>query len=409
MPTLTQNNEYIEEVPGQLYYDTPTGVVLANKGKTLWFPAGDHLTVSSLLERGYKTYKDWSPAFCIGAKRFTSDFGVTPTIAKDRLNRLNREAFPVPRPIWILAHYGQRKSNTQWIVRYLRHKDIADQAIADGLNHLLPFILYTGAPPQELRKMYGKNLWQRLCQNAVSRNKLLINITMSIVNGLFPGYREEVSSRDFLMHLNKMPTTALRRLYGNYMPDEPQFYEWLANDLFHRQCSILEYFRQHMRRVHTIRDTINMCQQLGIRFDPTWTFEQVQTMHDRHVRTIIRQEEKLSDEPFTWLEALTPLNLGDFEIIPLKSPADLAEEGAIQHHCVKSYAPDVARQRYAVFAINGSERLTLGVRRTDNYWSVDQLKGPCNQEPKIDHHQYAQLTVAAIELLKEVCHGHHPR
>jgi hypothetical protein len=74
----------------------------------------------------------------------------------------------------------------------------------------------------------------------------------------------------------------------------------------------------------------------------------------------------------------------------LVSQADIATEGATQHHCVASYARWAAMGKYAVFRIDGKERATAGVVGH----VVDQVYGACNAQVSDECRAFASKVAA---------------
>ena len=68
-------------------------------------------------------------------------------------------------------------------------------------------------------------------------------------------------------------------------------------------------------------------------------------------------------------------------LVPLRTPADLRQEGREMSHCVGSYWRKIVRGDYAVYRVLEPERATLGLRwiKARAAWSIDQLKGFANQ------------------------------
>ena len=94
--------------------------------------------------------------------------------------------------------------------------------------------------------------------------------------------------------------------------------------------------------------------------------------------------------------------VGDFDILPIETSAELYREGAAMHHCVGTYANDVISGCTYIYSIRrGGERIAtiqLG-RRNPAGVAIAQIRGPCNARvPK-------QIEAAAQKWLR----GHRAR
>jgi len=70
---------------------------------------------------------------------------------------------------------------------------------------------------------------------------------------------------------------------------------------------------------------------------------------------------------------------GTETIVPLTTPAMLAEEGREQRNCVAIYAPFVAHGNEYIYRVLAPERATLQILRTPQGWRVGELSGPRNR------------------------------
>ncbi len=82
-----------------------------------------------------------------------------------------------------------------------------------------------------------------------------------------------------------------------------------------------------------------------------------------------------------WNCPLPSLRIDEFGIIPLTSTRMLKSEGYHMNHCCKDYAMLCAKGTYHVFSIrdqSGERLATLGARKIDDHYNLDQLFGPYN-------------------------------
>jgi hypothetical protein len=74
-----------------------------------------------------------------------------------------------------------------------------------------------------------------------------------------------------------------------------------------------------------------------------------------------------------------PAKIGDINILPLNSAAEIAAEGRAMYHCVGSYVGKVlCGESYLYSARNGSRLATIEVRHRNGHVWIEQMRGPCN-------------------------------
>jgi len=135
---------------------------------------------------------------------------------------------------------------------------------------------------------------------------------------------------------------------------------------------------------YTLRDTLRMAESLGqdrtLRFT---TLEQMLEVHDMMVeRTNRAYEERLVTEGHPDLRTFArPPVPGTDDIVPLDDERKLIEEGLAQHHCIASYAEEVAEGDAYVYRMLRPERATVLLRRGRGAWYVAEVRGPHNREP----------------------------
>jgi hypothetical protein len=87
------------------------------------------------------------------------------------------------------------------------------------------------------------------------------------------------------------------------------------------------------------------------------------------------------------------------DIVPLRTPADLAEEGRQQSNCVASYVPRVAAGEVYVYRVLRPERATLSlVPDPDGTWEIDQLYFAGNHRVADATHTFVQAWVDRYSL-----------
>lgn len=225
-----------------------------------------------------------------------------------------------------------------------------NEAERDGLFNLIPVIITHGSSPQEIRAKIGRGAWRRVANNAVSRNLLIMNAVL----------RFSEAARDYaFVRLLEMPSGVIRGIEREIGDTET-----IAARITPRKR--FEEFRQTL---HLVRDTQRML--LPAEFNTQWGYVRMQHEHEVATRALMqnRYSNKAFAEPWSYRDV-------DFSAVLLISQADIATEGATQHHCVVSYARSAAMLEYAVFRIEGKERATVGIK--DGV--VDQVYGSCNAQ-----------------------------
>ena len=175
-------------------------------------------------------------------------------------------------------------------------------------------------------------------------------------------------------------------------------------------------------------------------FNPAWSWR-------RAVEETLRWHERLRTEPpdlkferthgikltdqINYGELPTKATEGDYEMVALRSGADLFEEGAKMHHCVFSYANRVISGRSRIYSVRqmGSTVATFELERRSvevldgptptellheavqsgrqggevlvktkrvHRWEVAQLQGPCNARVNSDIHRAVNAFVKGV-------------
>lgn len=222
-----------------------------------------------------------------------------------------------------------------------------NEAERDGLYNIIPPIIAFGAPPHGIRGIIGRGAWRRVANNSLSRNLLIMNAL----------YRREPQYRaKMLLRLLEMPSGVMRAV-GRADDDEV-----IAARITPKK-RVVEF--QHT--VHLVRDTRGMMSRDD--FNPLWGYARMRQEHEKATKAIMQR--RYSDKQFAESWAF---QRDGYSATLLTSQADIATEGAVQHHCVASYAYRAAGGDYAVFRIEGKERATAGIIKG----RVDQVYGACN-------------------------------
>jgi hypothetical protein len=234
-----------------------------------------------------------------------------------------------------------------------------NEAERDGLYHLIPAILHYGASPQEIRAKIGRGAWRRVAANSVSRNLLIMRAARRSSGRV---------KDDPFIHLLDIPSGVLPAIREGGDQDEA-----IAAVITPRK-RVIEF--DHTLNI--VRDTRRM---MANEFNPEWGLARMQREHELATKLIMQRRYSTKAFAPAWQFAEN-----GFSAELLTSQADIASEGAIQHHCVASYAHNAAMGKYAVFRIDGKERATVGVIGG----RIDQVYGACNAQVSDDCKTFAQ-------------------
>ena len=108
--------------------------------------------------------------------------------------------------------------------------------------------------------------------------------------------------------------------------------------------------------------------------------EQMHVMHVMHVEQERVIAYGLRDDAGQFLPFPNPPHPGTEQIIPIRTPNELAEEGKFMSHCAASYTEMVQTGTYFLYRMETPARLTIGVRvHEGKIIAIDQVKGRFNK------------------------------
>lgn len=313
------------------------------------------------------------------------------------------------------------------------------QAKQDGLINILPWVLYTGKDPHELKLMLGKSLWAQIARNSLSRNKLILrHFLISILTRqyLLARFVRRKSRRLYLDSDAPLNTDVqgflCHALHNPHLLD-------LLKILIKLRSSILvsfDYFpvgeNNHVSFVHAkayrafevqtvcerssvplstrsiqritcenvaqiIDDTYRMARLLNIQFtlSSNATLASLTRRHDHYAKTIALQ--RIESEPlvaFTRAAILAeqlgmPMgetnyatSIGTIQAKVILDSRTLAFEGLDMHHCVASFQSYIKGGEYLVVSgrlVESDVRFTMGLWWSDGQLLLDQIQGMFNK------------------------------
>ena len=234
--------------------------------------------------------------------------------------------------------------------------DLVEQAESDGIGHIVPFILLEGRTPKELKELWGKSLWKKLCANSMSRNILICRRAKMML-------RSAYTLAEDMEKLSETSSTALKN--APPLTRTAESLKWASDQLAARKK--LSRKGLYPELIQLYGDTYTMAVDQEEPFNGNWSSRRMLEEHDR--LTVLRtaayrqqrhQKEGDWDKPFDWVEDFTGKELTDgvFTAFLLDSPQALSEEGAVMGHCVGSYFRKCKKPESLIYSIrSGGQNL----------------------------------------------------
>lgn len=209
-----------------------------------------------------------------------------------------------------------------------------EQLDADGLSNLAPIIVLFGANPSDIRAKIGGEKWKILHKSMtrvnVDRLVLCRIAGWTLEEALTFPEKSSRRAKYFLDYYTKSALLAACRLSGE-------------------RCDLHE-------QLIIAQDIIRM----GGTIDPSWGRKRTKREHD----ALVMQTAISKSNPEPWAKAWF-FDVAGYSFSLLKSETEMAIEGAVQRHCVKSYTASCRSGKEFVLQITGEERATCSWRRGD--------------------------------------------
>lgn len=270
-------------------------------------------------------------------------------------------------------------------------KDGLDQAVADGIKNITPFIAKLKMTPKQLKEHFGSANWKALCKNSFSRNRSIAERWMA-------------NKRLSIEKINKIPSGLLKYRSAGLEVDA-----YLHKKAGFRISQLTERFesRDVIDARIIVNDTYRMARQYNEKFSFDWSWRKMQEKHNEYSRLAIlkmAEETKARKEKFkntlregkqkVWTKnGVTATYLDTYDRI-LKEAVDM-------HHCVWAYAEQCYDGTYAVVHIEGdNEHSTLGIIiYSGGVHRIQQHYGHSNAEVKSELHK--TLAYEVVEFLNK--------
>jgi len=137
------------------------------------------------------------------------------------------------------------------------------------------------------------------------------------------------------------------------------------------------YFVSRGASAYVLEDTLRLEDALAIDSRrPIRSRDELSRLHAERIREFELREHDLALGSVVFPD---PPVAGAGGIVPITDARDLLREGREMHHCVGSYAPDVAAGRVFVYRVLAPARATVALGATPAGWHIRQMKGPANE------------------------------
>lgn len=296
--------------------------------------------------------------------------------------RFNRRFYLANYHTWIAPHFSEKvagcfkRIGRLWktydadaVMAAHKVKHYISEAESDGIPNIIPALMYSGLSPSECRQKISKAAWRRVANNSLTRNRYLFGAA-------------KVMGSDDLGPLMDLRSGALKYIASRQVDLGKKAVPVM---LMAAKLSPTIDGRTLNRTGHLIYDTIRMLDHTGYDFNDKWSLSRIEREHDEATKRI--RSSRFSSKPFA-----DPFSVerGEWRADLLTSPIAIAEEGDKQRHCVSSYAGWAKNGKYAVFAVTGPERATLGLSKIKDLWHVDQIYGVCNEYVSEDARDFGE-------------------
>ncbi|WP_299948227.1 PcfJ domain-containing protein [uncultured Microbulbifer sp.] len=286
---------------------------------------------------------------------------------------------PIRRYLDISSFYSTGFKNyyrVSQVLRTWKHLQKVKCADKDNQQNIIPLITYFGATPEKLKIKFGKGIWKKLCKKSKTTNKYIVIILEYFFND-----KSRVGGViNFDRHLVVLNT--LCRLKASLIA------------YIHRNKYLIDDFRKDVHRTETLFfwlndnalvsnpndltemmyiciDTERMSNHLGQVFRP-WKRASMIKRHDKFSKAITARQ--YTDKPFENLPEIdNKITISGINILLLRSPWQVANEGYEMNHCIASYIELIQSGLYLAFSLKSKNgRSTLGVYKKGSRYIKDQ-------------------------------------
>lgn len=266
--------------------------------------------------------------------------------------------------------------NVKQLEQAQKHKEKVAITLNDGLENILPLVIYHGKTADELKKIYGNFIWKKLAKQSFAANLRVVSLSSMLGSKQAPGdllqdflklsaWQQNEFNRINSFNSNKeipevIITASLRKfahLFSNYThskyKSEQKGYG-LDVAHWHKYEQLLF---DSFRLIQIMNDRDNGARQLKTPI----SFKKATKYHDELVCDNNQQVVGLlSDQPFFRPGLLDiECQVQGYTFLLLNSERRLYAEGVEMHHCIHSYKDDCKKNSHACFKITGPERASV--------------------------------------------------
>ena len=311
------------------------------------------------------------------AQRFTKELGVTPSnLLKILRGTLHNEKI-APIQYWVekLAR-GYNKGTYKWYIIDEIHRNIGTvrSLEKDNLHSLVPIAILSGCTStQDMKQLFGKSLWKKLCNNSLTRNTLIFKCH----------FETPVKQGALVRVINNIPSSVLK--YSPSVINKVATYQQLQhhymNIIKSKRVSINTERFDLIRDIDCLRDTVRLYSRIH-RVDPR---EAVETLSKRSTKNVLALHDALRQESMSrtapskdinWVSKYGNINTNvkDYTFTIYNTTGDIVKEGIDMRHCVGCYSNSVLVSKYLVISIrkDGKKVSTLGCRVVEDELKFDQ-------------------------------------
>lgn len=270
------------------------------------------------------------------------------------------------------------------IVRLVNEKEtVIEEYQKDGNNHLAAYALIIGNSA-EAKECLGKGLWKAVCNNSMTRNDTIVNIIINVQCNKQPAMTNE-ELRLLVDIINKVPSTLFKvidfDMWGHLLTICVNTgINNIPLRVIKEKNNLLKDIDKYSIKVlsHIIKDTSDMCGYVGYKFNSLWSTKRIRREHDIVTKMVEAKNNspELLDSLANFPKTITFIGATAYL---LKSRYEIVKHGREQHHCVASYANQIAAGNYVVYKIEKTDTptATFGTDLVRNSIRT-QLYGPCN-------------------------------
>jgi hypothetical protein len=216
-----------------------------------------------------------------------------------------------------------------------------------------------------------------------SRELNIIQTTLASPNTVRALCRFQVIPIQALVVANRLPQLVNTSLVQAFLSGAPQ----KSGDIIAMTHRLARLWDDTFRLAYVLgysdsEQTLSRCKRV----------EDLQTLHDRWTERLNRR----SAHPISGDLTFPQPPLADTEqIIAIRNPQDLAEEGRLMHHCVASYTNDVFKGRSFIYRVLAPQRGTLQLGFKNGELRILQFKLAWNRHPSEESHSRVRKWLAS--------------